>query len=237
MSIIFSAIKISGCFEYEGEKTSTVELTVNNSEPIMNELIYGSVSGRKVDENGEPLGGAVIGLFKSTDVEFTEENAALTTVSAKDGSFSFSDIPYGTWYIREIEQPTGFVLNDTVYPVTVNADGDVVEIEIVNAFIRGKIKTTKVDADYPDNKLTGAVFELYSDINADEKLDNNDELIGEIKETDVGVYEMDDLVYGHYLVREKTAPDGFVLDKTSILFLLKRTAKPTRWKMKQVRDF
>ena len=137
----------------------------------------------------------------------------MTTVSAEDGSFSFSDIPYGTWYIREIEQPTGFVLNDTVYPVTVNADGDVVEIEIVNEFIRGNIKTTKVDADYPDNKLTGAVFELYSDINADGKLDNNDELIGEIKETDTGVYEADDFVYGHYLVREKTAPDGFILDE------------------------
>ena len=210
---ILSDKKYPVVFEYEGEKTSTVELTVNNGESIMNELIYGSVSGRKVDENGEHLGGAVIGLFKSSDVEFTEENATLTTVSAEDGSFSFSDIPYGTWYIREIEQPTGFVLNDTVYPVTVNADGDVVEIEIVNEFIRGNIKTTKVDADYPDNKLTGAVFELYSDINADGKLDNNDKLIGKIKESETGVYEMDDLVYGHYLVKEKTAPDGFVLDE------------------------
>lgn len=202
-------------FEYEGENTQTVDLTVNDGEPITNKLIYGSVSGKKTDENGEALGGAVIGLFKTADVEFTKENATLTTESADDGSFSFTEIPYGTWYIREIEQPTGFVLNDTVYPVTISEDGDVVEIEIVNEFIRGNVKTTKVDKDYPDNKLTGAVFEIYLDTNSDGKLDKEDELLGEIKETDTGIYEMDDLVYGHYLVKEKKAPDGFILDENT----------------------
>lgn len=200
-------------FAYNGQTVQTVDIKVNGDEPFVNELIYGSVSGKKIDENGEALGGAVIGLFKSADVEFTEENATLTTISGEDGSFNFADIPFGTWYIREIKQPTGFVLNDTVYPVTINADGDVVEVEIVNEFIRGNIKTTKVDVDYPDNKLTGAVFEIYSDNNADGKLDDEDELLGEIKETYTGVYEIDDLVYGHYLVKEKKAPNGFILDK------------------------
>ena len=141
----------------------------------------------------------------------------MTTESAEDGSFNFGEdtIPYGTWYVREIEQPTGFVLNDTVYPVTIGKDGEVVEIEIVNEHIRGNVKTTKVDADYPDNKLTGAVFEIYSDTNADGKLDKDDKLLGEIKETDTGIYEMDDLVYGHYLVKEKKAPDGFILDENT----------------------
>ena len=131
-------------FEYEGENTKTVDLTVNDGEPITNELIYGTVSGKKIDENGEALGGAVIGLFKSADAEFTAENATLTTESAEDGSFTFGEdtIPYGTWYVREIEQPTGFVLNDTVYPVTIGKDGEVVEIEIVNEHIRGNVKTT-----------------------------------------------------------------------------------------------
>ena len=204
-------------FTYGGQTVKTVEIKANGDEPFTNELIYGSVSGKKVDENGEALGGAVIGLFKSTDVEFTAENATLTTESAEDGSFSFGEnnIPFGTWYIREIAQPTGFVLNDTVYPVTIGADGDVVEIEIVNEHIRGNVKTTKVDADYPENKLTGAVFEIYSDTNEDEKLDKDDTLVGELKESDTGIYEMNDIVYGHYLVKEKTAPDGFILDENT----------------------
>lgn len=214
-------------FEYEGENTKTVDLTVNDGKPITNNLIYGTVSGKKVDENGEALGGAVIGLFKSEDVEFTKENATLTTESAEDGSFSFGEnnIPYGTWYVREIEQPTGFVLNDTVYPVTISENEAVVEVEIVNEFIRGNVKTTKVDKDYPDNKLTGAVFEIYSDVNADGKLDKDDELIGEIKETDKGIYEMDDLVYGHYLVKEKKAPDGFILDENTYPVFIETNGK------------
>ena len=204
-------------FTYGGQTVKTVEIKANDDEPFTNELIYGSVSGKKVDENGEALGGAVIGLFKTDDVEFTKENATLTTETAEDGSFSFGEnnIPFGTWYIREIAQPTGFVLNDTVYPVTIGADGDVVEIEIVNEHIRGNVKTTKVDADYPENKLTGAVFEIYSDTNEDEKLGKDDTLVGELKESDTGIYEMNDIVYGHYLVKEKTAPDGFILDENT----------------------
>ena len=102
-----------------------------------------------------------------------------------------------------------------MYPVTIGADGDVVEIEIVNEHIRGNVKTTKVDADYPENKLTGAVFEIYSDTDEDEKLGKDDTLVGELKESDTGIYEMNDIVYGHYLVKEKTAPDGFILDENT----------------------
>jgi uncharacterized surface anchored protein len=83
----------------------------------------------------------------------------------------------------------------------------------VNYFIKGNIALTKVDKDYPDNKLTGAVFEVYSDTNEDGKLDKKDELLGEMGEVEKGVYQMNDLRYGKYLVREKTAPTGFVLDE------------------------
>jgi len=40
-----------------------------------------------------------------------------------------------------------------------------VEIEIVNELVRGNIALTKVDAEYTDTKLTGAVFEVYKDSN------------------------------------------------------------------------
>ncbi len=200
-------------FEYAGQETATVEIAANNGDAIENELLYGSISGKKVDENGEALGGALIGLFKTDGDEFTKENALMTAVSAKDGSFSFADIPYGTWYVREIEQPTGFVLDETVYPVTVSEDEQIIEIEIINEFIRGKIALTKVDADYPDNKLTGATFEVYKDSNDNGKLDEDDELIGTLTEKEIGEYEMNDLLYGRYFVKETVAPEGFLLDE------------------------
>ena len=199
-------------FEYVGQDTAVVKIAVNDGKAIKNDLIYGSVSGKKVDEDGNALGGAMIGLFRTDDGEFTKENALMTTTSAEDGSFSFESIPCGTWYVREIEQPTGFVLDDTIYPVTIGTDGQVVEIEIVNEYGRGNIHLTKVDSEYPDNKLTGAVFEVYKDSNNNSKLDEGDELLGTLTEKEIGEYGMNDLFYGRYFVKETKAPDGFVLD-------------------------
>lgn len=200
-------------FEYAGQDTETVEIKINGGKPIENKLIYGSVSGKKIDENGEALNGALIGIFKANETVFTREHALMTAVSQKDGSFSFAKVPYGNWIVREIEAPTGFVLDDTSYEVNISENEQVVEVEITNEYIHGNIQLTKVDADYPDNKLTGATFDVYRDVNGDGKLDGGDELIGNLKETSTGIYEMKELLYGKYLVRETKAPDGFELDK------------------------
>ena len=210
---IISDQKYPVTFEYAGQDTTTVHITANEGEAIENKLIYGSVSGKKSDEDGKVLGGAVIGIFKSGTEEFTKENAIQTTTSKDDGSFSFAKVPYGTWIICEIESPKGYVLSEEEIAVTIGKVDEVVEIELVNYFIKGNIALTKVDEDYPDNKLSGAVFEVYSDTNGDGKLDKDDTLLGEMKELDGGVYQMSELRYGKYLVKETKAPTGFVLDE------------------------
>ena len=200
-------------FEYAGQDTETVEIKVNDGKPIENKLIYGSVSGKKIDENGEALGGALIGIFKADETEFTKEHSIMTATSEKDGSFSFAKVPYGKWIVREIEAPEGFVLDDTSYEVNIGENEQVIEVEITDEYIHGNIELIKVDADYPDNKLIGATFEVYKDVNGDGKLDDGDELIGNLEETATGIYEMKELLYGKYLVKETKAPEGFVLDK------------------------
>ena len=70
-----------------------------------------------------------------------------------------------------------------------------------------------MDADYPDNKLTGATFEVYKDSNDNGKLDEDDELLGTLTEKEIGQYEMNDLLYGRYFVKETIAPEGFLLDE------------------------
>ena len=210
---ILTDAKYPFTFSYAGQDTANVEIAVNDGKPIENKLIYGSVSGKKITENGEALGGAVIGLFKADETEFTKENALMTATSQKDGSFSFEKVPYVNWLVREIEQPEGFVLDETSYEVKISEVAQVIEVEIVNEYVHGNIKLTKVDEDYPDNKLTGATFEVYKDVNGDGKLDDADELIGTLSETSTGIYEMKELLYGKYLVRETKAPDGFELDK------------------------
>ena len=200
-------------FAYAGQDTALVHISANEGNAIENKLIYGSVSGKKSDEDGKALGGALIGIFKTGTTEFTKETAIATTVSAEDGSFSFARVPYGTWVIREIESPKGYVLSEEEIAVTIGAVDEAVEVELVNNFIRGSISLTKVDKDYPDNKLTGAVFEVYSDTNGDGKLDKDDALLGTMTEMEGGIYQMTELRYGKYLVREKTAPTGYILDE------------------------
>ena len=222
---IVSDAKYPVTFEYAGQDTETVRITANEGEAITNDIIYGSVSGKKSDEDGKALGGAVIGIFTTGTTEFTKENAIAATTSKDDGSFSFAKVPYGTWIIREIESPKGYVLSEEEIAVTIGKVDEVVEIELVNYFIKGNIALTKVDEDYPDNKLSGAVFEVYSDTNGDGKLDKDDTLLGEMKELDGGVYQMSELRYGKYLVKETKAPTGFVLDENvySVSVALRRT--------------
>lgn len=215
---ILSDEKYPIVFDYAGQDIALVEIKVNDGKPIGNDLIYGEIHGLKKDEDGNALGGAVIGLFKADCTEFTTENAILTATSAEDGSFSFTRVPYGNWIVREIEAPTGFVLSEKAYPVTVDADCAVIEVEIENTCIRGTVQLTKTDRDYPDNKLTGAEFTVYRDSNGNKELDADDALLGTLTETGIGVYEMADLLYGGYFVKEAKAPEGFYLDDNAYYF-------------------
>lgn len=205
-------------FSYMGQDTALVEIKANDGEVIGNNLIYGEIHGLKKDENGNALGGAVIGLFKSDCTEFITENAITTAISAEDGSFSFANVPYGNWVVREIEAPTGFVLSEESFAVTIDKDGAIIEVEIENTLIRGNVQLTKTDKDYPENKLTGAKFAVYRDSNGDKAFDENDEKIGELSEVSTGVYEMHDLTYGGYFVKEQQAPEGFYLDENAYYF-------------------
>ena len=205
-------------FSYAGQNTAVVEIKVNDGKPIENDLIYGEIHGLKKDENGNALSGAVIGLFKADCTEFTRENAILTAVSREDGGFSFAGVPFGNWVVREIEAPTGFVLSDETFAVTVDKDDAVIEVEIQNTLIRGTVQLTKVDKDYPENKLSGAEFSVYRDSNGNKELDADDELLGTLTETEPGVYEMLDLTYGGFFVKEQKAPSGFYLDENAYYF-------------------
>ena len=222
---ILSDEKYPIVFEYAGQDTALVEIKANGGAPIENKLLYGEIHGLKKDEDGSGLAGALIGLLRADCTEFTTENAILTATSAGNGNFSFVRVPYGNWIVREIEAPTGFVLSEKTYPVTVDADGAVIEVEIENTRIRGTVQLTKTDRDYPDNKLTGAEFTVYRDSNGNKELDADDELVGTLTETGIGVYEMPDLLYGGYFIKETKAPEGFYLDDNTYYFEITEDSK------------
>ncbi len=222
---IISDKKYSIEFSYEGQDTDAVKIKINNGEAIENKLKRGKINGIKKDEDGNGLAGALIGLFDTDCKEFNKDNAIITAVSDDNGSFSFDSIPFGNWILREIKSPIGYVLSDESYLVTIENNKDIEEIEIENKKIRGNLILTKVDRDFPDNKLTGAVFEVYKDTDENKEFSENDILIGEMTEKEIGIYSMKNLIYGGYFVKEKKAPDGFILDENSYYVFIKDNDK------------
>lgn len=211
---ILSDEKYPVVFEYAGQDVAKVQIQVNDGEAIENTLKRGKVSGWKVDQDGFELAGAKIGLFRFDETEFTEETAFLITESNEIGYFEFDKVPVGNWLVREIAPPAAFVLTEETFPVEITEDGQTIEIRIENQIIKGIAETTKVDADYPENKLSGAVFEIYADVDNNGEFDADiDQLVGEMTETEPGFYQMKDLVYGNYFLHEKESPEFFQRDE------------------------
>ena len=130
---ILSDKKYPVVFEYAGQDTATVHISVNDGEPIENEIIYGTIQGLKIDrETGENITGALFGLFSITETEFTEETAILTSESNEEGIFTFENVPYGEYIIRELKPAEGYLPNEENYTVTISENKEIIEITIEN---------------------------------------------------------------------------------------------------------
>lgn len=120
-------------FEYAGQNVATVNLSVNNGELIENDLIYGTVKGLKIDrETEEAIAGALFGLFKSDETEFTEKTAILLAKSNENGIFTFENVPFGEWAVKELQPAENYLPSDCVYRITVTENEQIIEITAVN---------------------------------------------------------------------------------------------------------
>ena len=181
-------------FEYMGQDIRTVDIDCGQ---FVNLLKRGRIEGHKVDDKSEPLENAVFGLFRIDCTEFVESNAIMTAISDENGYFEFDDVPYGEYVVREIKAPTGYILSNKSYPVTVCEDGDVVEITAVNKSIT--IEISKVDV-YGE-KLIGAEMQL---------IDSQDNVVDEWV-SDGTNHIVTELPAGEYTLKEIAAPDGYVI--------------------------
>ena len=130
---ILSEKKYPVVFEYAGQDTATVHISVNDGEPIENEIIYGTIKGLKIDrETGENIAGTLFGLFSNNETKFTEETAILTAESNEGGIFEFTDVPYGEYIVRELKPAEGYLPNEENYTVTISENKEIIEITIEN---------------------------------------------------------------------------------------------------------
>ena len=120
-----------------------------------------------------------------------------------NGKFELTELPTGEYTVTEYNNAEGYLPKTQVKTITVTKDATA-SAEFVNKVIVGNVTLTKVDEDYPEIKLTGAVFTVYK---SDKKT-----VVGTLKETETGVYSLEGLVYGEYYVQETKAPEYFVRD-------------------------
>ena len=207
------------------DQTTAVEWNTVTQAEVRNVLKKWSATVTKWDaETGLPQGdatlaGAVYGVYRG-------EELVDTYTTDESGQFTTTDYVCGNdWTIRELSPSEGYLLDDTVYPVGAEPqhyteEYNPIALDVTEQAIRGGVTLTKVDKDYPENKLEGAVFEVYRDSNRNQELDAEDELLGTMEELDGGEYALTGLCYGGYFAKEAQAPEGFYLDENAYYFAI-----------------
>ena len=147
-----------------------------------------------------------------------------------------------TFDARELTAETEVVVFETLYrdgiEIAVHADiedeGQTVKI----LPLHGSIMTTKVNADDPTDKISGATFGVYSDADGDGIFNaKTDKLVGTLQEGDTGVYTLDSLPYGKFFLHEDKAPEGFVQDNIYYPFEIKEDGQIVNFETVPGKDF
>lgn len=156
---ILSDTKYEFDTEYQGQDIKVIDIKINNDKAIENNLIYGSVKGLKVDrETQEVIKGATFGLFFANSSELTEKNAVLTAVTDENGIFTFTNVPYGEYIIKELKPAEGYLDNEDIFKVTISTHEQTIELTPIN----DRIPELKTTATVDGNKEVNAteVFTL-----------------------------------------------------------------------------
>lgn len=190
---------------YAGQDTKVIKIDVSGNEKINNTLKRGKVEGVKINKDNDKLEGATIGIFKVDTTEFTEKTAIVTTKTDKDGAFSFNNIPYGEWIVKEVAAPTGYVVDATHHHIHISDDGVVINITMTDK----QVLISKIDIT-SGQELAGAELTI---------TDESGNVVDSWTSTDTAHYA-NGLVEGQkYTLTEKTAPYGYEV-ANSIFFVV-----------------
>ena len=228
---IVSEVKFPDGYTYSGQTEYPITIcdeTQFITVRAVNKLKSSRLKVIKADsETGQTVKGVTGFKLKNTktgeesEVYYTDENGSLTLQR---------EITYGNYELTEVVPPNGYVLNTT--PVSFSIDGNTPEVVIrlsdkpekgkISVLKRGEMFSSVAETDgkytpvFSEKGLKGAEFEVTAaeDIyTADGTLRVSKGALADTLVTDEsGEAESKELYPGKYLLREISAPDGFVLD-------------------------
>ena len=216
----------------------TVELTysgqnekvTNTSTSFTNDRQKAEINLTKILEQNEKFNigsndeilNVSFGLYADEDLK-----AANGSVIPKDGLLEIitcnekgkatftTDLPIGSYYVKEISTDNHYILSDKKYPLVFEYAGqDVATVHIsvndgksiTNDIIYGTIKGLKIDRE-TEETISGALFGLFS-INETKFTEKTAILTDESNEG--GIFEFTNVPYGEYIVRELKPAEGYL---------------------------
>ena len=188
--------------KYQITITST---TLNITETRTNALGKASVEIIKVvADSNTPLQGAGFRLYDASGSQVAEG------YTDANGKLTFTGLKLGSYTCKEFQAPAGYELDDTVFPIVLNQNGQILKVTRENKLITGSIEILKVDAD-TKQPLAGVVYRLF-DADGNKITDGTTDANGKVT--------FDNLKPGKYSYQEISTVDGYQLDETKYDFSL-----------------
>ena len=159
----------------------------------------GSIQLTKLDEDGNPLPGVSFALYDSTKQQISS--------GTTDGSgiIIFADLPLGSYYYAETAALPGYVLDSTLYPISISEGGQLVTVTATNILARGNVSVLKTDE--TGTPLAGVHFTLTNSVG---------QVVSEGDTPDDGKLTFTGLLLGSYTLQETATVEGFVLNSEPI---------------------
>lgn len=223
-------------------KSYDVEVKVNQTatKAVVNEEPIGEIKAYKTDNYDNKLKGAEISLYAREDIKnvagtitWHKKGEFITkAITNDDGMVQFSNLHLGKYYVKETNAPEGYLLNNKEFDTELkykDANTKVIYIDVTGIKDEeptGTITIIKKDSEtgsvpQGDATFNGAVYKVYAaeDIYnkaKTKKFYSNGDLVATRTMNEKGQTEdITNLPLGKYIVKEETAPIGYMLDKNT----------------------
>ena len=207
IAIAGSSYQTTGSWDYVEDPSKTTSLTVDW-------LQLGSIEITKNDIYGNLIDGAVFRLWNNDSYD---ENVTVT-----NGKIKVENLTTGIYYLQEQTAPNGFLVDNTIYTVTLNA-GDEIKQTVTDKEPQGTITVTKTND--MDNKVSNAKFYVKADGDirsaGGNLLYSNGTVVDTLITNSNGSDTTIQLPLGNYIVEEYEVPYGYLLNKDKFKVQLK----------------